>query len=356
MRRRETNGSVTIRDIAKQSGFSASTVSIVLNEAPLAAYIPPQTKQHIKQVARKLQYRPNLLARSLRSQRNHTIGLMVFDITDPFCTPIIRGIEGALYQNSYMSILADARNERDRFEHYLEMLLDRRAEGIVVVANWVVVDIKVLARLEQVGVPTVVIGRRLETASLSSVMVDNEAGARLALEHLWSLGHRSIAFIRGPSAVGDTAVRWKGIRDYARSVGLKIDPRLVVDLPNSTDPNFGFDAGGELARELLGRKRKFTALMAFDDVTALGAMRALSTAGARVPEDCSVIGFDDVAPAALSLPPLTTVRQPMETFGATAIQVLTDRIDAVLEKRQTAPEHRILPPELVIRRSTCKAS
>jgi DNA-binding LacI/PurR family transcriptional regulator len=350
--RNQGNGAVTIRDIAKQSGFSPSTVSIVLNDAPLAAYIPIQTKQHIQQVANKLGYRPNLLARSLRSQRNHTIGLMVFDITDPFCTPIMRGIEGALYDASYVSILADARNERGRFEHYLEMLLERRVEGIVVLANWLVVDINLLADLENPEIPTVVIGRRLGMDALSSVMVDNETGARLALEHLCSLGHRSIAFIRGPSAVGDTAMRWKGIRDYAKSVGLKIDPRLVVDLPNSSDPNFGFDAGDQLTHQLLDRKRPFTALMAFDDVTALGAIRALSTAGIRVPDQCSVVGFDDVAPAALSMPPLTTVRQPMETMGAAAIRILTERIDAAVEKRQTAPVHRTLPPELVVRRST----
>src|SRR5215813_9753869 len=125
---------VTIRDVAKTSGFSASTVSIVLNNAPLARYIPPQTKARIQRAAKNLGYHPNVFAKSLRSKRNHTVGVMVFDITDPYCTPILRGIENALYQASYLPILADAHNERGRFERYLEMLLERRIEGLIVLA------------------------------------------------------------------------------------------------------------------------------------------------------------------------------------------------------------------------------
>jgi len=353
---RRSNGSITIRDIAKDSGFSASTVSIVLNNAPLSRYIAAETKQRIEKAARRLGYRPNQLARSLRSQRNHTIGLMVFDITDPFCTPILRGIEATLFQASYVSLLADAQNERDRFERYLEMLLERRVEGLIVVANWLVVDIKVLEHLAQRSVPTVIIGRNLNMESVSSVMVDNEAGAYMAIEHLYSLGHRKIAFIRGPNVLDDTRERWQGIRNFAKTVGLAIDERLVVDLPNSFDPNQGFEAGGRLTDELLSRKRQFTALIAFDDVTALGAMRALADAGVSVPDRCSVVGFDDVAPAALAIPSLTTIRQPMETMGATAVRTLNENITAGLEKREFVPLHRKLPPELVVRKSTSTRS
>jgi LacI family transcriptional regulator len=349
---RQSNGAITIRDIAKDSGFSVSTVSIVLNNAPLSRYIAAETRQRIEKAARRLGYRPNQLARSLRSQRNHTIGLMVFDITDPFVTPILRGIETALFQASYVSLLADAQNERERFERYLEMLLERRVEGLVVLANWLVVDIKVLEHLSQRSVPAVVIGRNLQMESVSSVMVDNEAGGFLALQHLYSLGHRKIAFLRGPSALDDSRERWQGVRNFARSAGLTIDEKLVMDLPNSFDPNQGFEAGHRLTEEMLSRKRHFTALMAFDDVTALGALRALAQAGVSVPERCSVIGFDDVAPAALAMPALTTVRQPMETMGATAVRLLNENIIALMEKREFIPPHRKLPPELVVRQST----
>ena len=129
---------ITIRDVAKESGFSSTTVSIVLNNAPLARYIPAATKKRIEKAAKKLGYRPNLFARSLRSKRSHTVGVMVFDMTDPYCTLVLRGIENSLYQSSYLPILTDVHNERSRFERYLEMLLDRRVEALIVLANWLV--------------------------------------------------------------------------------------------------------------------------------------------------------------------------------------------------------------------------
>ena len=170
---------ITIRDVAKESGFSSTTVSIVLNNAPLARYIPPATKKRIEKAAKKLGYRPNLFARSLRSKRSHTVGVMVFDMTDPYCTLILRGIENSLYQSSYLPILTDVHNERSRFERYLEMLLDRRVEALIVLANWLFVDIDVLADLEKSSIPTLMIGRELQTDTVSSVIVDNELGALL---------------------------------------------------------------------------------------------------------------------------------------------------------------------------------
>jgi LacI family transcriptional regulator len=343
---------VTIRDVAKESGFSSTTVSIVLNNAPLARYIPATTKKRIERAAKKLGYRPNLFARSLRSKRSHTVGVMVFDITDPYCTPILRGIENSLYQSNFLPILTDAHNERSRFERYLEMLLDRRVEGLVLLANWLFLDINLLGDLEKSSVPTAIISCELKTDAISSVIVDNEIGAHLALEHLYSLGHRKIAFIRGPKALADSAPRWKGIRNFAKESGLQIDSRLVVDLPESRDPLSSFEAGYKLTEDLLKQKRPFTAILAFDDLTAFGTIRALTRAGIRVPEQCSVIGFDDVATCAIYTPPLTTVRQPMESMGATAVSIVVDGINAGLEKRETSATHRKVAPELVVREST----
>src|SRR5436189_1826566 len=222
---------VTIRDVAKEGGFSSTTDSIVLNNAPLARYIPATTKKKIERVAKRLGYRPNLFARSLRSKRTHTVGVMVFDMTDPYCTLILRGIENSLYQSSYLPILTDVHNERSRFERYLEMLLDRRVEALIVLANWLFVDIDVLADLEKSSIPTVLIGRDLKNDSVSSVIVDNELGAHTALEHLHSLGHRRIGFIRGPKTLADSAPRWRGIKSFAKNAGLELDPKLIVDLP-----------------------------------------------------------------------------------------------------------------------------
>jgi LacI family transcriptional regulator len=352
-RKRPQPAAPTIRDVAERSGFSSATVSIVLNNAPLARYIPDTTKGRIQRAASHLGYRPNLFARSLRGRRSQTVGVMVFDMTDPYCTLVLRGIENTLFQSSYLPILTDVHNERSRFERYLEMLLDRRIEGLVILANWLFVDINVLADLEKSDIPTATVGRDLKNDKISSVIVDNAAGARAALEHLHSLGHRKIAFIRGPHELTDTEPRWRGVRAVARERDLEIDARLIVDLPESGDPFSSFEQGYKLTEELLQRHRPFTALMAFDDMTAFGAIRALGKAGIRVPEQCSVVGFDDVSPAAIYSPALTTVRQPMEVMGTAAATLVLDAINATLEKKPARTIHRRIVPELIVRESTC---
>jgi LacI family transcriptional regulator len=338
--------------VAQRSGFSSATVSIVLNNAPLARYIPDATKARIQRAAAHLGYRPNLFAQSLRNRRSHTVGVMVFDMTDPYCTLVLRGIENCLYQSSFLPILTDVHNDRSRFERYLEMLLDRRIEGLIVIANWLFLDINVLADLEKSKIPSAVIGGELKNEKISSVVVDNYLGAQTALDHLYSLGHRKIAFIRGPKQLFDTQPRWRGVRQLASEKGLKLDPKLIVDLPESREPYSGFEDGFKLTEELLHRRRPFTAIMAFDDMTAFGAIRALSKAGIKVPEQCSVIGFDDVAPAAFYHPSLTTIRQPMEAMGAAAANLVVEAINAVLDKKSAPAVHRKVAPELMVREST----
>src|SRR6266853_981830 len=295
------NQTITMRDVAKSSGFSPATVSIVLNNAPLARYIAPATKKRIEEVAKKLGYRPNAMARFLRSKRSHSVGVMFFDITNPFCTPVLRGIENALYQSSYVQIFADAHNQKNRFERYLEMLLEHHVEALIVVANWLFVDIHLLADLSKRNITAATIGWEMPGNSVSSVMVDNEAGGRLALEHLHQLGHRKIAFIRGPKMLIDSAPRWKGIQKFAHSAGLNIDPALVLQLPDSFDPNSG---------------------------------------------------FDDVPLSSLSAPSLTTVRQPLEAMGNLAVNIVMEGVNAGLEKRDWNISRHKMNPELVIRDST----
>jgi len=346
------SAAVTMRDVANASGFSPATVSIVLNNAPLARYIAPATKKKIEESARKLGYRPNVMARFLRNKRTNSVGVMFFDITDPFCTPILRGIENSLFQASYVPILADAHNQRNRFERYLELLLERHVEALIVVANWLFVDILILGDFSKRNIPAATIGWELPGDTVSSVMVDNETGGRMALEHLHKLGHRKIAFIRGPKTLIDSGPRWKGIQKFAHSSGLEIDPGLTVQLPEAFDPNSGFEGGFRLTEELLQKRKKFTALLAFDDLTALGAIRALNKAGIHAPEQCSVIGFDDVALSALAAPSLTTVRQPLEAMGNLAVNIIMEGITAAQEKRDWTITHHRVAPELVIREST----
>jgi LacI family transcriptional regulator len=273
-------------------------------------------------------------------------------MTDPFCTLVLRGIENTLYEASFLPIFTDVHNERSRFERYLEMLLNRRIEGLVVVANWLFLDIDVLADLQKSTIPTVTVGSELKAEKISSVIVDNAAGAHAALDHLYALGHRKIAFIRGPHRLSDTAPRWQGVQALARKRGLRVDERLVLDLPESSDPLSSFEAGWSLTQELLARDRSFTALMAFDDTTAFGAIRALTSAGVRVPEHCSVIGFDDIATAAIYSPSLTTIRQPMELMGSSAATLVVEAIHGELQRKDSSIVHRKIAPELIAREST----
>jgi LacI family transcriptional regulator len=343
---------VTILDVARKSGFSASTVSIVLNEAPLSRYVAAATKEHIRKTALALGYRPDAFARSLRSRRSHTIGVMIFDISDPFCTLILRGIEKTLHPTEYLPIIMDANNERKQFEGYLAMLIDRRVEGLIVVANWLFAETDLLADMEKHNIPTVVIGRDLTQNCISSVLVDNAAGAYAALDHLYQLGHRKIAFIRGPKSLHDSVNRWRGIEQFTAEHGLALDPKLIRQLPEMLEANSGFDGGVELTAELIRSRRKFTALMAFDDLTALGALRALMQAGVRVPEDCSVIGFDGVPPAAFSTPAITTICQPMEEMGTMGTEWVLRSIEKDEESSSATPVLKLLPPSIVVRDST----
>jgi LacI family transcriptional regulator len=352
--RKQPSNRVTILDVARKSGFSASTVSIVLNEAPLSRYVAATTKERIRQTAKALGYRPDAFARSLRSRRSHTIGVMVFDISDPFCTLILSGIEKTLHPTGYLPIIMDAHNERKQFEGYLDMLIDRRVEGLIVVANWLFSEVDLLTDMKKYDIPTVVIGRDLTPSQISSVLVNNAAGAYAALDHLYQLGHRKIAFIRGPKGLHDSVHRWQGIEKFCSEHGLELDERRIRQLPDAVDPTSGFNGGLELTQDLLRSRLKFSALLAFDDLTGLGASRALTQAGLQVPGDCSVIGFDGVPPAAFATPALTTVCQPMEEMGIIGAEWVLESLGMAAEKRPVDPVLKLLMPAVLVRDSTAR--
>lgn len=352
--RKSTSTHVTLLDVARESGFSASTVSIVLNDAPLSRHVAAKTKEHIRKTALELGYHPDAFARSLRRRRSHTIGVLVFDISDPFCMSLLRGIEQTLYPTPYLPIIMDANNRREQFERYLDMLLERRVEGVVVVANWLFSEIDPLSSIEKNHIPAVVVGRDLAARSIRSVVVDNEAGGYAAIEHLHRLGHREIAILRGPEELDDSSRRWKGIQRFASDVKLKVDPRLVATLPAALDPTSGFHGGMQLTTGLIESGVEFSAILAFDDLTALGAIRALWKAGRRVPQDCSVIGFDDIPPAALNSPGITTVRQPMQEMGGVATQLVLEAISSSEDAVADVKLLYAMEPMLVCRESTQK--
>jgi LacI family transcriptional regulator len=340
---------ITIRDVAGQSGFSVTTVSMVLNGGQASKRISARTRSHIWKTAQRLGYRPNLYARSLRSRRSHTLGVVVFDLTDPYCTQILRGIQNHLRPSGMFPIVTDLLDDGSQFRTCLDMLQGRRVEGILAIANPLYLDSKLLLEFSQRQIPAVVIGRELPKVPISSVVVDNAAGTRQALQHLYDLGHSKIAFIRGPRILVDSIQRWHGLEAFANEVGLEINPKLVLEIKGR---NSTYAEGYQLTEELLKRRVDFTAIVAFDDLTACAAIRALSQAGMRVPKDCSVIGFDDVPSSAFYNPPLTTVQQQLEMQGSLGAEIIEDLIKATSEKRTVAPKHRKVIPKLVVRDST----
>ncbi len=346
------SGHVTLMDVARACGFSVSTVSIVLSEAPLSLNVAETTRQLIRAKAQELGYHPDAFARSLRRRRSQTIGVLAYDLSDPYCLPVVRGIQRGLQPASYLPLLMDAQTERRLFDNYLQMVLERRAEGVIVIASWVFDETDLLSDIKKNNVPIVIVSRDLTARGVSSVLVDNEAGGALALRHLHELGHRRIAVIRGPEEMFDSGPRWAGIQSAAAEAGIVFDARLVFQLPSLVDPASGFEGGLDCARRMLASGQAFTAVLAFDDLTALGVVRGLVGAGLRVPEDCTVLGFDDVLPAAVATPAITTIRQPLREMGLLAAEWVLSAIEAREQRREQTPLLHRAPPELVVRMSS----
>ncbi len=350
------SGHVTLLDIARACGCSVSTVSIVLSEAPLSKNVAAATRERVREMARHLGYHPDAYARSLRRRRSQTIAVLAYDLSDPFCIPLVQGIQSGLKPASYLPLLMDAQTKRKLFDNYLRMILERRAEAVIVIASWIFEETNLLADIEKNKVPIVIIGRDLTEKKINSMLIDNQAGGAMAFTHLATMGHRRIAIIRGPEELLDSAPRWKGVQQAAAQAGVVIDERLVLQLPSLTDSAFGFEGGLRAARKLLAGKQSFTAVLAFDDMTALGVIRALSEAGRRVPEDCSVIGFDDVLPARVATPGITTVHQPLHEMGLQAATWVMEEIKV----RQAGTQGRVrleyAQPELLVRASTTRAA
>jgi LacI family transcriptional regulator len=279
--------------------------------------------------------------------------VVVFDIADPYCAQILRGIENHLRASGYFPILTDLQNNGAEFRRCVDVLLDRRVEGFIVIANPVYLGPELFAEFARRHIPAVVIGRKLAGSPISSVAVDNAAGTRLALQHLYELGHSKIAFIKGPKELVDTNQRWRGVEDFAREAGIKPDPKIVVNIKGR---NSTYAEGHALTEELLKRDTDFTALFAFDDLTACAAIGVLTKAGRVVPRDCSVVGFDDIPSSAFYNPPLTTVHQQLEMQGSLGAEIIEELVEASVQERVVEPKHRTVAPKLVVRSSTGPAS
>ena len=330
----------TLRSLADQLGLSPASVSLVLNHAPAARAIPTATQDRIRAAASAVGYRPNSLAKSLRHRRTLTVGVMVPEISEGYSALVMSGIEDALLQAGYLYFAASHRHRADLLEEYPRLLLDRAVDGLIVVDT---------PLRGTPPVPVVAVSGHEDLAGVTSIVLDHARAASHALAHLRELGHRRIAYIKGQRFSSDTAVRWRTIREAARALRLPIDRALVGQLDGESGlPDLGY----QVTRRLLAVRPRFTALFAFNDISALGAIRAIREQGLRVPEDVSVVGFDDIASAAYQNPALTTVRQPLYEMGQRAADMLVAR----MEKPEAAVPRTIsLEPSLIVRGTTAPA-
>jgi DNA-binding LacI/PurR family transcriptional regulator len=332
---------VSLKELAAHLGLSPTTLSLVLNESPLAVSIPQETKDRIFAAARGFNYRPNFLARSLRAQRSYTLGVLVPEVSDGYAAMVLSGVEDHLLQEGYFYILASHRHKPELIDHYPKLFFDRRVEGLIAVDTQC---------RQPLPLPVVSVSGHEDVEGVTNIVLDHERAASLALEYLVQLGHSQIAFIKGQDFSSDTSARWQSICDVAARLGLKIQSSPVVQLEgDSPSPEVGYVA----AQKLLATGKPFTSLFAFNDVSAIGAIRAFLEAGRRVPEDISVIGFDDIHAAAFHNPALTTIRQPLWQMGKLAAETLLKRIAGGPES--VFPEILTVEPELVIRQSTSEA-
>ena len=328
---------VSQRMLADFLGLSPATISLVINRSPVADSIPLETKERIFAAARKFNYHPNFMARSLRKQRSFTVGVIVPEISEGYAALVMSGIEDMLLREGYFYFVASHRHKPDLIAEYPQLFTQRGAEGLIAVDSPVA---------EGLRMPVVAVSGHQQTAGVTNILLNQNRAAQLALEHLYGLGHRSIAFIQGQNFSSDTEVRWDAIRTAARKIGVRVDKNLTIQLEGDSPSS---ELGYQVTRKLLAGGRPFTALFAFNDISAIGAIRALREAGRRVPEDVSVVGFDDIQSAAYQNPGLTTVRQPLRHMGELAAETLLGRIAA---PGMPHPATITVEPELIVRQST----
>ncbi len=326
---------VSIKDIAKAADISYSTVSRALNDSPR---VRPETRERIQRIAREMGYLPSGVARSLVTRRTNIVGVVVSTITDLFFAEVIHAIEEIALSHKYSVILANSGGEPERELAAIRALLERRVDGIIVISGCS--DKEAMSAERGIEVPIVIINNVHQEHTGYSVEVDNIGGGRLATQHLLELGHRRIAHIAGPTTEWDGVERLRGYEQALQAHQLPLDPSLIVR-------GNGRPEGGMRAMDqLLALPSRPTAVFCYNDVTALGAIRAAHAAGLRIPHDLSVVGFDDIDLSPFFEPPLTTITQPKRTMGEKAVQMI---LDLLAEK---IIEDCVLPSQLVVRDST----
>ncbi|QNI36064.1 LacI family DNA-binding transcriptional regulator [Edaphobacter albus] len=336
----DTSKPVTLKILAEYLDLSPATVSIVLNNSPVAKSISPETRERVLDAAKKFEYRPNLHARMLRTRLTNTVGVVVPELSEGYFTRLMLGVEEYLMQAGYLYFTVSHLGRPDLMEEYPDLLISRAVDGFLLVNT----ELR-----KKVPLPAVGISSHIQVPGVTNVVLDHKHATFLALRHLYELGHRRIAFMKGQRFSLDSEARWQSIHAVAQEIGITIQSDLCIYLEeNLWSPDLGYLP----VREMLSKTRDFTALFCFNDTAAIGAIRAIQDAGLSCPGDISVIGFDDIIVSGFVNPRLTTVRQPLHKMGVAAAELLIKRIQA---PNQPYPENLWFDPELVVRESTAAA-
>ena len=335
-----TRARATITDVASEAGVHPSTVSRVLNGHP-GTTMRPATRERVLSAVDRLGYRPSALAVSLRLQRTLTLGMLVPDITNPFFSSIIKGAEGAARQRGYNLILCNSEDEAELEATYLRVLRERQVDGLLIASSQMADD--TIAELRDQAFPFVLLNRSTRSAEDLAVVVDNHGAAVKVVAHLAALGHRRVGHIAGPQNTTTGVDRLEGYRAGVLAYGLADEPELVVEADAFTE-----GAGHRALGIMLSGPARPTAVFAANDLIAIGMLQRLRATGARVPDDLSIVGFNDIPLAGLLEPALTTVRVPQLEMGLAGAHLLIDR----LEGQPIEHVRLTLPSELVIRTSS----
>lgn len=326
----------TIRDVAEAAQVSISTVSHVINET---RYVRPETRDRVLQAMDQLNYRRNRLASSLRNRKTQTIGVLLPNSANPYFAEVLLGIESKCYLNEYNIIMGNAIDNPDRELRYLNVLLSRQVEGILLISAG---DLeKSIDLLNKYEMPVVMVDRATERPTTDQIYTDNPGGGRLATEYLISLGHHRIACITGPSVVTPSAERIQGYRDALAAANIPIVDDYIIG------GDFQHEGGFAAAQALMALPTPPTAIFACNDLMAVGAIAAVQSSGRRVPDDVSVVGYDDISLASYTNPRLTTIHQPAQEVGQLAVERLLQRIN----NPDGEAHYDILPVSLVERDS-----
>jgi LacI family transcriptional regulator len=327
-----------IRDVAKLAGVAPITVSRAVNNS---GYISQETRERVEAAIEELDYVPNMLGPSLRFQQTLTLAAVITDITNPFWTTVTRGIEDVAQANGYSTVLCNTDESETKQEQYLQMLLRRRVDGILLVPACS--EPASIRLIKKQGIPVVVIDRQVPNVEVDIVRADSEEGACRLTQHLVSLGHRRIAMLAGPKSVSTAVDRIHGCLRAMDAAGLRVDDDLI------SWGNFTQESGYEKARAVIGRNPRPTAIFAANNFIAIGAMQALKEKGLRIPEDMALVTIDDIPPSYTIEPFLTAAIQPANEMGRQAARLLLDRIK---HPTDTAVQQILLPTTLIVRASS----